>query len=264
MSHIDTMLAWALWWIQARGRLIFPVQINGKRPVILRGFKGATADPQCAANWFSGPYAGCNIGSPTGLLGGSDVLDVDRRPGGDGFGALARLRDAGLLAGAFMWVDTPGDGVHLHFAPTAQPSGRLPVHFLDYKAAGGCILLPPSRVNGRPYVIRDERPPTGVTFGWEAAKRLLCPPRSALARTGGHRGPRPRLVGRMDHLPDWLAEQAEGNRNASLFWAACRAAEARDQDVLAKLIATAVQAGLDEAEAQRTVASAVRAVQGGR
>jgi hypothetical protein len=40
MSHVDIMLAWALWWIQVRGRLIFPVQINGKRPAIPHGFKG--------------------------------------------------------------------------------------------------------------------------------------------------------------------------------------------------------------------------------
>jgi hypothetical protein len=219
---------------------------------------------QRAAYWFEGPYAGCNIGSPTGLLGGSDVLDVDRRPGGDGFGALARLWDAGLLAGAFMWVDTPGGGVHLHFAPTGQRSGRLPAHFLDYKAAGGCILLPPSRVNGRLYVIRDERPPTGVTFDWQAVKRLLRPPRPVLVRAGGYRGPLLRRDGRVDHMPAWLAEQAEGERNASLFWAACRAAEAGDQDVLAELVAAAVEAGLDRAEAQRTVASAVRTVSGGR
>jgi hypothetical protein len=67
----------------------------------------------------------------------------------------------------------------------------------------------------------------------------------------------------VDHLPDWLVEQAKGNRNASLFWAACRAAEAGDQGVLGELVAAAVQAGLDEAEAQRTVASAVRTVSGG-
>jgi hypothetical protein len=52
----------------------------------------------------------------------------------------------------------------------------------------------------------------------------------------------------------------EGNRNAGLYWAACRAA--RDGDVLGQLVAAAVQAGLPEDEARRTVASAARKAAG--
>jgi hypothetical protein len=135
------------------------------------------------------------------------------------------------------------------------------------------VLLPPSHVGGRPYTLIDQRPPTGRTFDWEGAKQLLSPPRLAQVRRprprsspppiAQVRGPRPRSGGRVVHLPAWVVEQAEGSRNASLFWAACRAAETGDRGVLAELVVAAVRAGLDEVEAQRTVASAVRTVNDG-
>ena len=121
-----------------------------------------------------------------------------------------------------------------------------------------CHLVPPSRVGGRPYEVIDERPPTGAVLDWQAVTQLLSPPGPVRVRTGGRRG------GSVAHLPAWLAQQANGNRNHALFWAACRAAEAGDQDVLGELADAAVQAGLDRGEALRTIASAARRVTGER
>jgi len=245
----------ALWWVRAYELRLLRIEINGKRPLKgTRGLKDATADPVTLFNWFAGDGFAYNLATPS-----NDVLDVDQRgEGRSGFLAFNRLRQAGLLCGAHLLVGTPSGGLHLHFTGTARRSGRLPGQYLDFKAAGnGYVLLPPSVVDGRPYVLLDQRPPTGAVLDWEACKRLLSPPRPAPV----HRAQRGRRVG---HLSDWVAQQAEGNRNAALYWAACRAAEVGDQDVLAELVGAAVQAGLDEAEAQRTVASAVRTVSGER
>ena len=67
----------------------------------------------------------------------------------------------------------------------------------------------------------------------------------------------PRKDGDIGRLAAWVAAQPEGNRNAGLYWAACRAVEA-DVDP-GELAAAAVQAGLSETEALRTIGSARRA-----
>ena len=55
-----------------------------------------------------------------------------------------------------------------------------------------------------------------------------------------------------------VASQAEGNRNAGLFWAANRALDGDPAADLSPLAAAARQAGLDEREIARTLNSARR------
>jgi hypothetical protein len=250
-----TLLEAALWWA-SRGLAVFPCQAGGKRPVPIHGFKEAVTDEHRIRSWWSGRPL--NIGVATGYPG-PDVLDVDVRPGGSGFAAFNRLKQAGLLAGAHRIVRTPSGGLHVYFAGSAQRCGSVKEQRLDFKARGGYVLVPPSQVGGRPYQMVDDRPPTGAVLDWEACKKLLCPPRPVPVRTGYRRGP-----GSAKRLVKWLKGEAEGNRNDGLFWAACRAAEAGDQDALAKLAGTAVRAGLSEEETARTVASAVRRTSSGR
>jgi hypothetical protein len=57
-------------------------------------------------------------------------------------------------------------------------------------------------------------------------------------------------------LARWVASQAEGNRNAGLFWAANRALAADPAADLSPLAAAARQAGLGEREITRTLDSA--------
>jgi len=221
------------------------------------GFKSATRDPAVIANWFEGEYAGCNIGMPTGKPGFADVLDVDNHGDrGNGWAAFNRLKAAGMLAGAVRLVRTPSGGLHACFAATDQRSGSLPACHLDFKARGGYVLVPPSRVDGRPYEVIDDRPPTGAVLDWDACRQLLRPPDPVPVRAG-------RGGSSVAHLPAWMAQQANGNRNRALYWAACRAAEAGDRGVLDELVDAAVHAGLDRGEALRTAASAARRVTGG-
>jgi hypothetical protein len=243
------MLAAALEHVD-RGGWVFPCEIGGKRPAIPRGFLGARCDRQQVLNWFEGRYAGHNLASPTGYPC-SDVLDVDVRPNGSGWAAFERLKDAGQLAGAHRLVRTPSGGAHLYFAGTAQRGGSLRGEHLDFKARGGYVLLPPSVVGGRRYEVIADRPPTGAVLDWEAAKNFLSPPRP-------YRSPRAWRGGGAQNLVGWLEGEVEGNRNAALYWAASRAAEIGDEEVLEQLAAVAVRAGLDESEVRRTIASAVR------
>ena len=65
----------------------------------------------------------------------------------------------------------------------------------------------------------------------------------------------------MAHLPWWLANQPEGNRNNGLFWAANRAVENGDTATLDELARVAVSLGLNEREVSRTIHSAMRTPQ---
>ena len=97
----------------------------------------------------------------------------------------------------------------------------------------------------------DERPPTGRTLDWDAAKRLLVPPRP-------YRAPRT-WRGSQQHLVTWLEGVPGGNRNNSLFWAVCKALEAGDEDTADQLADVALAAGLGADEVRKTVESARKA-----
>jgi hypothetical protein len=188
--------------------------------------------------WRRWPTA--NVSIATGAPG-PDVLDVDVKPDGDGWAAFNRLKRAGLLTGAKALVRTPSGGLHSYYTGSGQLNGKLPRHHIDFRSAGGYVLAPPSRVHGRLYELLDHRAGACGHLDWQAAVRLLEPPRP----TGRPRGSD---AGDLGKLAGWVAAQREGNRNDGLFWAACRAAETGHGD-LEDLVAAAVTA--------RTVTSAV-------
>lgn len=226
---------------------VHPCKPGSKEPDTLHGFKDATTDQRQIRAWWAA-VPGRNVAIATGAPG-PDVLDVDVKPDGNGFAAFNRLKQAGLLSGARALVGTPSGGLHAYYAGTSQPSGRLTRAFVDFKASGGYVLAPPSVVGGKQYDLLDHRGADGH-LNWQAVISLLDPPKPP-ARPGRHDS---RDLGR---LAAWVAAQQEGNRNSGLFWAACRAVEVGHSD-LDDLVAAAVHAGLSEADARRTVASAAR------
>lgn len=216
-----------------------------------RGCLDASTDPDVIRAWWR-RWPEANVSIATGAPG-PDVLDVDVKPDGDGWAAFNRLKRAGLLAGAKALVKTPSGGLHSYYEGGAQRNGKLPRHHVDFRSAGGYVLAPPSRVHGRPYELLDHRAGASGRLDWQAATRLLDPPKPSSAR------PRGRAAGDIGSLAAWVAAQQVGNRNDALFWASCRAVESGHSD-LDDLVAAAVTAGLAEAEARRTVASAARKV----
>lgn len=234
--------------LAARGWPVFPCQPGRKLPATRHGYLDATTDPGQISLWFT-RHPHWNLAVATGAPG-PDVLDIDQHgPAGNGYPALARLRAAGLLDGAAGYVRTPGGGLHAYFTGTRQHCGHLPAHHVDFRSAGGYVLVPPSRVGGKPY----ERVSTADGNGhldWRAIIGLLEPARQ---QQSAPRQPTGRGIGR---LAAWVAAQPQGNRNAGLFWAACRALEADPAADLSPLAAAARQAGLDDAEITRTLNSA--------
>jgi hypothetical protein len=146
-------------------------------------------------------------------------------------------------------VRTPSGGLHAYFTGSAQRNGHLPAHHLDFRSRGGYVLAPPSRVDGKPYeVIRTVN--ADGALNWGTVTALLEP----------HRQPRRPQPGPdpsrgLSYLARWVAGQAEGNRNAGLFWAANRALDADPAADLSSLAEAARQAGLGDREITRTLDS---------
>ena len=235
----------------ARGWPVFPCQAGQKTPATAHGHLDATTDPGQITAWY-GRHPDWNLAIATGAPG-PDVLDVDDHgPAGNGYAAFAKLSKAGLLDGAAAYVRTPRGGLHAYFSSTAQRNGHLPAHHLDFRSRGGYILAPPSRVDGKPYqVIRTVN--ANGALDWATVTALLEPhPQPRRPQPG------PASGRDLSHLARWVASQAEGNRNAGLFWAANRVLDTDQAADLSPLAVAARQAGLGDKEIIRTLDSARR------
>ena len=254
-----TIFAKAATIYAAAGWPVFPCEPGGKAPLgrlAPHGFKDATTDPGITRRWWtSEPEA--NIGAPTGVV--FDVLDVDVRGDGDGFPALRRLARAGLLVGAFAEAETRNGGRHYLYPPSGSGCRAFHRHRLDVKAAGGYIVLPPSRVPadddvegpGRYRWLDFEHDLDPRPLNVEAISNRLNPPLRNLTQPSFQGG------GGVDALLTWITRLSNGNRNNGFFWAACRAAETGDLDHDA-FVRAAMTTGMTEAEARRTVKSAAK------
>jgi hypothetical protein len=242
----SVMLAQALAYA-ARGWPVFPCKPRGKAPAIpsahpegdpLRGtctgecgrqghgFHDATTDPGVIRAWWR-RWPAANVAIRTGAPA-IDVLDVDRKPDGDGFAALNRLKRAGLLTGASGLVLTRSRGLHVYFTGTGQGCGKLKRHHLDFKASGGYVLAPPS------YVAADAWGPAGTyelieerdaaaRLDWQAVKRLLDPPQETprFQQPGRSTG----SVRAFDDLIRYLSGLKDGDQRwKNLYAGACEAA----------------------------------------
>ena len=241
------MMRQALNYAEA-GWPVFPCQPSQKVPATEHGFKDATTDPDQIAWWWNKAPEN-NVAIATGAPG-PDVLDVDVHQSGSGFAAFNRLHREGLLGGARAYIRTPSGGLHAYFVGSEQTSGRLPEQHLDFRAQGGYVVAPPSRVGERPYELLKTSGQRGE-LDWGAVSRLLEPERSARPEHS------PDRLTNAGNLAAWVERLQEGNRNDGLFWAACRALEAGQS--LDGIADAALKTGLDEQEIRRTLASAERA-----
>ncbi len=190
---------------------------------------------------------------------GPDVLDVDQHgEAGNGFGCVQPGQARGPDHDVSAIISTPSGGFHVYFAGSDQPCGRLRAHHLDFRARGGYIVAPPSRVGGKPYLVVRHQPQRG-TIDWKQVVALLEPERTRIAAGGqvAHSDP--------GRLAAWLAGQGADshNRNDGLFWAACRVAETGHEAALTELAQAARTTGLSDREIRRTIESACRTVRHG-
>ena len=241
---------------------VFPCVPGSKRPLVEHGFHDAsTAAGQVGGWWRRWPFA--NIGVPTGAVSGAEVVDVDKKVAGSGFAAFDRARRAGLVGGWLALVRTPSGGMHAYFPADPareQPSWQAARAHVDFRGAGGYVIVPPSLIDadgvrGRYELIGPAQPhPTAVDAA--TLRDFLDPrPQKSVPRIGAAR------VEDAVRLAGWVAALGEGERNRGLFWAACRLAEAgiAPAATLDTLGPAAEHAGLPPGEVVTTIRSAYRA-----
>lgn len=242
MSAVTPILDHALEMV-ACGWQVLP--LKGKIPVTAHGCDDATADPEQVRAWWR-RWPGANIGArvPSALI----VLDVDPRHGGDVGLAQLEAEHEPLPVTLTTFSGRGDGGRHLYFRRPPGPvtSTRMPKG-IDVKTAGYCVV-PPSL-----------HPDTGQPYRWLDADPVPLP---LWLRTILRPAPaRPRAVTRATGdgrpLVEFVARQAEGNRNKALYWAAHRALETGLLDgIQTDLIAAAVAAGEGENAAERAIKSA--------
>lgn len=255
-------LAVAARGLASAGVPVFPCLPGGKRPLTRRGFLDASGDAaQVAAWWSRTPNA--NIGIPTGAASGVVVVDVDVHGRHDGRLAWKRAAEAGLVNGAGLLVRTPTGGTHAYFPATPgteQRSWQAAAAGVDFRGDGGYIIAPPSQrtIDGsvRRYQVADIAAHSISPVDADRLRDFLDP-RPVPARASGGL-----MAVDAERLAEWVSGRGEGERNRSLFWAACRLAEngVPTSDALDVLTAAAGHTGLSEREITTTVRSAYRTV----
>jgi hypothetical protein len=176
------MISAALWYAQM-GLKVFPCWPNVKEPATPHGFQDATTDEEIIRSWWAFSGADFNIGIATGHV--VDVWDVDPimthldRPSGLKLWAMwLEAEAAGQLMLPPIWgvVSTVRPGATHYYVPasgrpseTGHEKGDHPG--IDFKAAGGYVVAPPSVVNrqdeGGNYL-----PGTGVRYRWRHPLQL--------------------------------------------------------------------------------------------
>lgn len=141
----NSLHAAALRWA-AKGGLVFPLQIDGKKPLKdSNGFHDATTDTQQINIWWA--EEAYNIGLVPDSVG-LCVVDID---GDEGEASWARVCEEQGGAPETMEVRTPRGGRHLYFTGRLPPTvSRIGVH-IDTRGIGSYVAVAPSTVNGSPY-----------------------------------------------------------------------------------------------------------------
>lgn len=263
-AHLPIVLADAAAAYATAGVAVFPCVPGGKRPLTVHGFHDASADPGQVARWW-GRVPAANIGIPTGIL--VNVLDIDVHAAGTGFPILRALQQQGLVGGWGHAVRSPSGGLHLYYP--ADPAWRLSSWSrgrarVDFRGTGGYIIAPPSTIT----TDRGNRGYEVIALGKklhpvdaDAIREFLTPKPEHTTRAALDSS----LVqdASVERIVEWVALLPEGNRNAGLFWAACRFAEAgvSERDTSAALEPAATRAGLESREITSTIRSARRSTQ---
>lgn len=222
--------------------------LNGKIPLTEHGHKDFTTNmDQVAAWWTRWPNA--NIGAR--VFKGHVVVDIDPRNDGETtWGELNR----GQKLPETLTTRTGSGGLHLWFKlPSNKEVRGAAGPGVDLKTHRGYLVMPGSY-----------HPETGGLYVCETwAEPAVLPAwlHSPVFRPTAPR-PQPRSSGPGGHGLVGAVEQAtEGNRNNTLFWAACRMLD-EGLDLLEEIVGAARNIGLTDGEIARTLDSAEREVSG--
>lgn len=284
MSWLETPLQAALTYA-ARGWPVFPCHTvgpvgcschapdchsPGKHPTVGRGLHDATIDRTQIRAWWT-RYPDRNVAVRTGHESGLVVIDIDPDHGG-----IDSLRALVATHGSFPpgpSVRTGSGGWHLYFAHPGltirNTAGTRLGAGIDVRGDGGYVIAAPSRHrSGRQYEWHDDTRPLPELPDWTIERlappipaphrEVVGPPVAARARDAWARAA-------LDGEADMVRYALVGNRNQALNRAAfCLgqivATGALDATAVeAVLFGCALQAGLGEREARRTLRSGLDA-----
>jgi hypothetical protein len=159
---------------------IIPLVPGNKRPRIKTGTDhadGATIDLRTIADWHRRGLLEA-IGTPTGAVSGTVVIDVDAKHDGESLlveleGALGPLPRTKVVrtrsGGLHIYCAHPGNGIRVR---SAGPKGQLAKLLgdrpgIDVRGDGGLVVLPPSL--GYTWIADDDEPPSPLSRLWLAA-----------------------------------------------------------------------------------------------
>ncbi|MET7643017.1 bifunctional DNA primase/polymerase [Streptomyces sp. NPDC005426] len=228
------------------------------------GFWAATTDPTLIHKWWT-EEPDANIGAPCKLNGWA-VIDVDPRNGGHA--SLCALEQrVGVLPGTTMQI-TGGNGLHCFYGSPGFDLPGEPFPGIDFKHNGYVLLAPSMHSSGNRY----QWPGNGLFHKPTAPWPSTLLPRKEKPRISGQPRRQQSLSGirrpgkqwTVDTLVQHVMDAAEGNRNASLYFAACRAHETAEQGAIdlyeaETALSDAGQAvGLTASETIATIRSAAR------
>lgn len=220
-----------------------------------RGFYDFTADVETVRAWWKQmPNLNVGIRPPAGYV----VIDVDVKNGAPGAQTWRNLT-AGRTVPETLTMITGSGGWHFWFRLPYEANlrGKL-MHLdsgIDLKHNGGCLVAAPSVHPDPPHGLYqlhswmklDDVPVLPV---WLYSHVYAPEVKPQNRRKFANANPDKRIAG----LVNFVDEAKKGERNDSLFWAACRNAE-YGLGIDEELVEAAIRVGLSESKARATVAS---------
>jgi Bifunctional DNA primase/polymerase, N-terminal len=235
---------------------VLPLRPGAKIPATTRGLHDATVDLELVEQWWT-ERPDCNLGLRTGDW--FDVLDID---GPDGMNALAdHVADDFQFPGPVVW--TP-KGVHCYFQPTGLGNRARFAPGLDWRGVGGYAVAPPSWLETGTYTWwQDEQCADQLQPVPDWLLELLNPPAPAKDRHPfaqfRHTGGTSYAMAALENEAHAVATAPVGTRNHQLNKSAYAVArlDLDRGDIERVLLAAALDAGLSQHEAERTIRSGI-------
>jgi predicted P-loop ATPase len=262
MTEPNALLAAAL-RLALNGWAVLPLKPGRKEPLAAHGCNDATSDPATIEAWWR-RWPQANVGVATGAVSGLVVLDIDGPDGEASWAELVAMH--GQVEALEQKTGRPDGGRQLFFAHPGDKvqcrTGVLPG--IDVRGDGGYVVVPPSlHPSGRRYewtkkglpdplpawlldVLRPTKRPKAKRA---APTRTTCGATSAWGQA------------RLDANAQAVRRAAEGSRNATLNVAAFKvgqgvgAREIDEEHARDALLSAALDSGLEEVEARKTIAS---------
>jgi hypothetical protein len=232
------------------GLPVFPCNAD-KRPTCPHGFKDAARLPAAVRKLWE-LYPGVLVGVPTGVLTNLSVIDLDSKH----HEARVWCQENRERLGKTRTHRTRSGGLHLlyKYQSGLRCSTSKLAPGVDVRSEGGYVIWWPAHGCEPP---DNSDPAPFPPWLWEALKPPPPPPRV------------PFQAGKRDDsamrgLMRRIVCASNGERNAVLFWAACRTGEhvragrVREAYAVECLMEAAVHIGLTQREATRTINSGMR------